>query len=564
MDTTQNYTNPNANYFTSGSTFDTSKPIPVSGLTTSPTPVSTPPMSSLPSAENLANYSLSDLTATPSPTATETAKTGVMSSIGDLYKKYLSKGTEQQAMETQAGLPEKNKALTDAINAFRTTTMEQNQLLQEQGAIPLALQEQAQGRGITAGGLAPIQAGELRKNAIKQYQVTSKGLFQQAVVANLRDDIAGAQAAVDKAIKYKYDPIDKEIEYLRDIVLPDLKDTLTKEDAKKAKDLEIRLNERTRLLTNAKEDSTAGANLALTAMNNYPSDKQAQLNAQLAMQEAQKEQPDLNKIFQLVGQYQKDPVATQKALAELTQTRLQNAKLQAEADKIKAETNASNIDTSKLDTQGKAILASVNNLRFSSVEESNRIRKNIADRLAKGDVQGAIDDLKQFGYQKLGESDKADYKLYSGAISAFDSASNQIATQNLTAGPYKALAEKAKPWVSIKNDKSYADLRSVIELGQAQLRKGFYGTAVTGTEAGNANKFLINDSDPISVIKWKVDNGKNFLEFTNDATVAQAVGLPKPNLDDYLTYRVRNKATGQTGTVNRSEYNANDYEILNQ
>lgn len=336
MDTTQ--TNPNANYFTSGATFDTSKPIPVSGLTTSPTPVSTPPVPTLSTPENLANFSVADLTATPSPTATETKKSGVMSSIGDLYSKYFNKGAEQQAMETQAGLPEKNKALTDAINAFRTTTMEQNQLLQEQGAIPLALQEQAQGRGITAGGLAPIQAGELRKNAIKQYQVTSKGLFQQAMIANLRDDIAGATANIEKAISYKYAPIEQEIKYLTDVVLPDLRDTLNKEDKKREQDLQIKINEKNRLLENAKEDSKAGANLALTAMNNFPNDRQAQLNAQLAMQEAQKEQPDLNKIFQLVGQYQKDPIATQKALAELTQARLQNEKIITDINLLKNPT----------------------------------------------------------------------------------------------------------------------------------------------------------------------------------------------------------------------------------
>lgn len=563
MDTTA-YKNPNQNYFSSGATFDTSKSIPVSSLTTSEKPIITPEVPTLPNAENLANFSIADLTATPAPTATANQKTATMDYLKGLYEKTFGKSADQQAMEAQAGIPQRTAELTKAINDFRTTTAEQNQLIQEQGAIPLALQEQVQGRGVTAGGLAPIQAGELRKNAIKQYQVTSKGLFQQAIVANLREDIAGAQANIEKAISYKYAPIEQEIAYLKDVVLPDLKDSLSKEDKKREQDLQIRLNERTRLLNNAKEDSTAGANLALTAMNNFPNDKQAQLNAQLAMQEAQKEQPDLNKIFQLVGQYQKDPVATAQQLENLRKTRQENAKLQLEADKIKAETNASNIDTSKLNSQGKAILASVNNLRFSSVEESNRIRKNIANRLAQGDVEGAINDLKQFGYQKLGESDKSDYKAYSGAISSFDSASKQIDAQNLVAGPYKALAEKTKPWVSIKNDKAYTDLRGTIELGQAQLRKGFYGTAVTDSEAGNAKNFLVSDSDSLPVIKWKLDNAKNFLQFTNDSTVAQAVGLPKPNLDDYLKYRVREKATGRIGTVNRSEYDSGQYELLNQ
>lgn len=555
MDTTT-YKNPNENYFNT----------PVISATTlgsNATPLNLAPTPTLSKPENLANFDIdSILNQITTPTSTQNVQDTALSKVGGLYQRLFGKSQDKQALEAEKGIPELNKSLTEAVNRFRTTTAEQNQLIQEQGAIPLALQEQATGRGITAGGLAPIQAGELRKNAIKQYQVTSRGLFQQAEIANLRDDIAGAQSAVDKAIEYKYAPIEQEIAYFKDFVLPTLKDRVTGEKADKLKALEFQVGERTRLLNNAKEDSKVGSELALVAMKNFPNDKQAQYNAQLAMQEAQKEQPDINKIFNLIGQYQVDPVATATALEELKNKRLQNAKLDAEAKKIIADTNASNIDVSKLDEQGKGILASVNNLRFSSVEESNRIRKNIANRLAQGDVQGALDDLKQFGYEKLSGSQRTDYDLYEGASSAFESASAQLNAQNLTAGPYKALSEKTKPFVSIKNDKAFSDLKSIIELGQAQLRKGFYGTAVTGTEAGNARNFLIVDSDPIPVIKWKLENGSNFLKWTNDATIARTTGLPKPNLDDYLTYRVRDKATGQTGTINRSEYNAESYEII--
>lgn len=388
MDTT--YKNPNENFFTQNIT----APISTSTLTSNEQPINVPPTPTLPTPENLGNFDIkSILSELQKPSDTQNTQDSAISKAGSLYQRLFGKSTDKQAMELQAGIPEKNKLLTEAVNRFRTTTAEQNQLLQEQGAIPLALQEQVQGRGVTAGGLAPIQAGELRKNAIKQYQVTSRGLFQQAEIANLRDDIAGAQASIDKAIEYKYAPIEQEINYYKDFVLPTLKDRVTGERADKLKALEIQINERTRLLNEGREDSKVGSELALTAMKLFPNDKQAQYNAQLAMQEAQKEQPDINKIVGLVGRYQVDPMATQTAIEELKNKRLQNAKLQAEADKIKA-------DISKTQAEKEKILAETTT---NTVNAKQQLQNNEALTLAKelrGEAKGKAGAV-GFGLQKL-------------------------------------------------------------------------------------------------------------------------------------------------------------------
>lgn len=562
MDTTQ--INPNQNYFTSGATFDTSKPIPVSGLTTSPTPVSTPPVPTLSTPENLANFSVADLTATPSPTATETKKSGVMSSIGDLYSKYFNKGAEQQAMETQAGLPEKNKALTDAINAFRTTTMEQNQLLQEQGAIPLALQEQVQGRGITAGGLAPIQAGELRKNAIKQYQVTSKGLFQQAIVANLRDDIAGATANIEKAISYKYAPIEQEIKYLTDVVLPDLRDTLNKEDKKREQDLQIKINEKNRLLENAKEDSKAGANLALTAMNNFPNDKQAQLNAQLAMQEAQKEQPDLNKIFQLVGQYQKDPIATAQALANLNKTRAEVAKLNEEARANNITTAITNPNATKYSGALSVVLGSSkltkdqkNDLIMSvnSGEDPATVLKNKAK-----DILGT--DAKEL----------TGYEVAKQELQNISSIMDEYYANNGSTGIFSGNTEKVLNKLGEVRDPKLVEIATRLGVAIMNYRRAVTGTAASVQEDANITSVFpgINKSEGLnkaiigariqsfdSTIDSLYENalGKNAYNSIKQAEIANTqltqTEQPKLSVDDaYAEYlkTVSGTQTQQTQT----------------
>src|SRR3990167_3584310 len=70
-------------------------------------------------------------------------------------------------------------------------------------AIPLQLQEQFAGRGVTVGGLAPIQAGALRQNAIQSLGVS-------ALLEASRGNITLAQDQVARAVNAKYDPLGAE------------------------------------------------------------------------------------------------------------------------------------------------------------------------------------------------------------------------------------------------------------------------------------------------------------------------------------------------------------------
>jgi len=77
-------------------------------------------------------------------------------------------------------------------------------LINEAKAIPLQLQEESTGRGITAGGLAPIEASKLRQNAIKALTVNS-------LLEASRGNLATALDLVDRAVAQKYDPIKEKI-----------------------------------------------------------------------------------------------------------------------------------------------------------------------------------------------------------------------------------------------------------------------------------------------------------------------------------------------------------------
>lgn len=97
---------------------------------------------------------------------------------------------EQEDVRGISELEKTQKDLSSQLKALQN----------EAKAIPLQLQEWAKGRGVTEGGLAPIQTGQLRENAIKALSVSS-------LLEASRGNLALAYDMVDRAVAAKYNPI---------------------------------------------------------------------------------------------------------------------------------------------------------------------------------------------------------------------------------------------------------------------------------------------------------------------------------------------------------------------
>jgi hypothetical protein len=118
--------------------------------------------------------------------------------------------TEQQ--QTQ-NLPELLKQQTDYQNQIKLLKAEQEGLQNQYNyTIPNKMQESAQGRGMTAGGLAPLTASELRKNQIAQGDVATRALTANAFLQASSNNIDTANMLIEKAVKAKYDPIKEQID----------------------------------------------------------------------------------------------------------------------------------------------------------------------------------------------------------------------------------------------------------------------------------------------------------------------------------------------------------------
>lgn len=185
----------------------------------------------------------------------------------------------------------------------------------------------------------------------------------------------------------------------------------------------------------------------------------------------------------------------------------------------------------------KKVLSSISKVagKGKNADERAEIKNRLTQYYADGDFTGLEDALKSEAVNQLSATEAGEYRNFENGASAWETASRMIENApNVGSGPYKALAESKKPWLLIQNDPQYAEIKNIVALGQAPIVKGFYGASVSGGEAQRANEFLVKPDDTLQMMQIKLRNGANYLRFVNDATVASQLGLPHPNLDDYL------------------------------
>jgi len=176
-----------------GSSFDTGV-ITASDLTpTAPfTPVQPEPTTIFP-VDTLEIPEVSPL----QPTAPETEATGLSKRIQALNERLIGESSFRAEKETEAGIPEIQKTQADLAGQLK-------RIQAEAKAIPLQLQQEAEGRGITTGGLRPLETARLRTNAIQALGVSS-------LLEASRGNLTTALDLVDRAVAQKFDPIREEI-----------------------------------------------------------------------------------------------------------------------------------------------------------------------------------------------------------------------------------------------------------------------------------------------------------------------------------------------------------------
>lgn len=169
---------------------------------------------------------------------------------------------------------------------------------------------------------------------------------------------------------------------------------------------------------------------------------------------------------------------------------------------------------------------------LSSKGITKQRREDIIDLVETGGTEAAY----TWVYNNMFSAEqRKDFDSYQTAIPVIENALQTIEQDETSFGPYKNLFESAAPWLLMKRDPKYAQIRSEIENAQSEIRRALYGTAVTAAEKGTAENFLIKDSDSAEIIKVKLEGLSAIAAYTNDVKRATPLGLEKTiSLKNYL------------------------------
>lgn len=301
-----------------GTSLDVSTtPVDVSALSGTASPFN------LPSAPVSSTYDISTLPSissllNPTPTAAEQKQTQLERTLqADTAKiggKTAAQITAEDAAARKLGA---TTGLSDFTTQLRDITSQIGSLDKQIAAAPLQTQDEFAGRGATAAGVAPIDAAKNRN-------LTVKRLGLSAVAETLQGNIASARETAARAVEYEFAPIQAEIDYVKQ-ALADNAGTLSREDAKRAKALDVALSERQRVLDQQKADKTGVQQIAMTA---------AKYGAPSTILNDLLSAPDVSTAISLAGSYLQDPQAKfelQSAQLEVELKKAQIAKTYADA-----------------------------------------------------------------------------------------------------------------------------------------------------------------------------------------------------------------------------------------
>lgn len=176
-------------------------------------------------------------------------------------------GKEQYSQDQQnlAGVEDRTKEL-DALNAqFTDLGAQIKGLSRESLAVPLKVQEDAVGQGVTTRVAQGQTEAEQRKNAIKALTLASEADILGARVTNAESRLTRAKEKAQKAVDLKYKPIEAEVTRLKELLDLNKKYILDPAEKKLAEKQAIALNERERILKEKKEEEKTNNDLIINA-----------------------------------------------------------------------------------------------------------------------------------------------------------------------------------------------------------------------------------------------------------------------------------------------------------
>lgn len=236
----------------------------------------------------------------------------ILSRVIEGGKDMANKEQFSQDQQNLAGVNDRQKEL-DVFNAqFNDLGAQISGLARSSQAVPLLVQEKNLGTGATDRGVAPQEAGMLRKNAIQALTLASEADVLGAQITNAEARLNRAKEKAQQAVDLKYKPIEAEQARLKELLDLNMKYVLEPAEKKKLEAVNIALGERTRLLQEKKEDEKNNMDLIINA-NSQGAPKDVIANARALVAKGAKPEA----VATALGAYAGDYIGTQLKLKQM-------------------------------------------------------------------------------------------------------------------------------------------------------------------------------------------------------------------------------------------------------
>ena len=275
-----------------------------------------------PDTTNYANYTKSATESASSNLAELTkkrdeARTQREADAKDIISKmqYIAdnKTADSVSANSAAGVDAETTKFNNYIEQLTGLNAQATSLDREALAIPLQVQEDVKGQGVTDAGAAPDVAGRLRLNAIKALTIAQQSDIASAAATGSLNKLNLAKDKAKQILDLKYKPLEDTLA-IKQKQYDMNKDILDGIDKDRSEALQASLNEQKAELEQRKVDEKAKMDL-ITGAAPYASQD---------ILEKAKNAPDATSAAIILGQYGKDYLATQKTKQEIIKLQIEN------------------------------------------------------------------------------------------------------------------------------------------------------------------------------------------------------------------------------------------------
>jgi len=177
--------------------------------------------------------------------------------------------------------------------------------------------------------------------------------------------------------------------------------------------------------------------------------------------------------------------------------------------------------------------------KFESLAQRAEFLQQADEAVKNGDIDGLENVMNQVALKSMSVDQQNKFQSSKNLAESYDVSKDLLASftqdSNFRTGSIKAVIERAKKKGAFDADPRYTQIEQLLASFQNEYRNALFGASLTPGELAEANKVIVDIESVTPKTMWdKLDQGAKIQNFAADVRLADALGMPRPKLKDYL------------------------------